>query len=694
MTPTAGNTRVRLQGARRLLGRLLGEPAPGQGPTLPVPPRKLPGWFVGNRVHGQTRLVFGDRWDGSVQFLHAAEGFKELGARVFTRHVKSAAEDPPWPTALPTRISDRRPLSDGPRVIRGVTVGPGRDVANEIIAEAKSQDMRIVVYYWHMSEASISDPHPDVEPNDDWVCKHYQDGPIVHDPRGTYLDITGDYRDVVLRRLLELADRGADGFNFDERHLPPEGCWGSSLAAAWEAEKGVAVPPPDESNELYLEFLEFKARKIEDTFLYWREQVKARHPNVVFAVSTTTIPALTSREMTTRLVRIADSAKNEYRLAVNPAMSKGVFPKPGEDPAGKLDPPPDHVRQALGWTVLRDAADGRPPRIWAPGLPTVEHAQGFAASLLTFGCIAHMDVDDRAVYGPAEPREGKTPLDGIQEAFKLGDDVSPHLADVEPLRWAAVHFSERTRNKRKAEYTDAWREVLWPLVGAYQVLCEDGLPAGVVNDEQLERGSLSGYRLLFLPNPDELTKIQKQRVSQFKASGGIVIGNHADWVWSDPALRAAAAAGLRAALAPRLGTAPLLVKGGPRARYGVAFRRGSNKLVVAVSNDFGWVQVTRPPKTGSPDDDPGEDDEEPPLVINDRAPDAAGVEVLWRRGHGLPQSFLPTKFHRLRAVDAVSKTALPVRAFSGGCRVSLPPFSYMALLVVTTASSPFPLPRA
>jgi hypothetical protein len=694
MTPTPGTTRDRPQGARRLLGRLLGEPAPDQGPALPAPPRKLPGWFIGDRVHGQTRLQFGDRWDGGDQFLHAAEGFKELGARVFTRHVKSAAEDPPWPTALPVRLSDGRPLSDGPRLIHGVTVEPGRDVASEIIGEAKAQEMRIVVYYWHMSEASISQPHDDVAPHADWVCKDPDEVPIEHDPRGTYLDITGDYRNVVLARLLELAARGADGFNFDERHLPPEGCWHSSLAAAWKAERGVEAPPPNENDELYLEFLDFKARKIEDTFLYWRDEVKTRHPNVVFAVSTTTIPALTSREMTTRLVRIADVAKNEYRLAVNPAMSKGVFPKPGEDPEGKLDPPPDHVRQALGWTVLRDAADGRPPRIWAPGLPTVDHAQGFAASLLTFGCIAHMDVDDRAVYGPATPREGKTPLDGIREAFKLGDRVSRHLADVQPLRWAAVHFSEQIRNMRNAEYADAWREVLWPLVGAFQVLSEDGLPVGVVNDEQLERGSLTGYRLLFLPNPDELTTTQKQRVSQFKAAGGVVIGTHSDWGWSDPALRPAAAARLRKALAPRLATAPLLVRGGPRARYGVAFRRGSDKLVVAVTNDFDWVQVTRPPKNNDPDDDPSEDDEEPPVVINPRAPAASGVEVLWRRGHGLPQSLLPTRFHRLRAIDAVSRTALPVRAFSGGYSVSLPEFDFMALLVVTTATSPIAPPRA
>ena len=53
--------------------------------------------------------------------------------------------------------------------------------------------------------------------------------------------------------------------------------------------------------------------KIEQTFAYWRDEVKAERPDVVFLVSTTTVPALTDREMTTRLVRVADSAKNEYR---------------------------------------------------------------------------------------------------------------------------------------------------------------------------------------------------------------------------------------------------------------------------------------------------------------------------------------------------------------------------------------------
>ena len=143
-----------------------------------------------------------------------------------------------------------------------------------------------------MTEASLSDPpRPDLEQHPDWVCREPRSepgtpgDPIEHKTRGTYLDITGGYREVVLTRLRELAESGADGFNFDERHLPPDGCWGSALEAAWIAEKGVDAPTK-ESDPRYLEFLDFKARKIEDTFLFWRDRVKAEYPNVVFAVST------------------------------------------------------------------------------------------------------------------------------------------------------------------------------------------------------------------------------------------------------------------------------------------------------------------------------------------------------------------------------------------------------------------------
>jgi Hypothetical glycosyl hydrolase 6 len=603
---------------------------------------RAPAWFEENRVQGHTRLTL-RLWLGTQEFAQAAVGFKGLGAGAFTRHVKSADEDPWWPPGAPIG-PDGHPVSD-------------RNAAEEIIDEAHTEGSRIVAYYWHMTEARLAGLHPE------WVCREPDGVTAIDGRRGDRLDITGPYREVVLTRLLELAEMGADGLFFDSEHLPPDGCWGSALEDAWKAETGEDAPTPPDTNPRYLDFIEFKARKIEETFIYWRDKVKAKHPDLVFIVGTTSVPALTDHAMTTRLVRIADSPKNEYLLAVQPRLNKHVFEN------GSLAVPPAHVRQAVGWTVLRDSADGRPPHIWTPGLPNDEHAQAFAGSLLTFGCVANMDVADGSVLGNESPGDGKTPLDALRAAFALGQAASPHLARTQPLRWAAVHFGERSRNAREGDYHRAWREVLWPLVGAFQVLSEDGLPVGIVNDHQLEHGELHGYRLLVLPDTT-LTPVQQQKVAAFRAAGGVVIANEPAWRWSDPDGTDAAAAAFRAALSQHIATAPVRVTGGPTGRYAVAYR-GGGRMVTAVTNNFAWVQAKD--WAGKP--------------INPAAPCAEGVQVTWQKGHGLPQTpGRGPRPHRLRAFDAITGKPVDVERVDGGYRASLPRFRFMALLVVTRRS--------
>ena len=592
----------------------------------------LPAWFTANRVHGHTRLTL-SRWHDTKEFNAAAEGFKSLGARAFTRHAKSRDEDPWWPTGEP----------------------PGPNVVQEFIDSAHAEGLKIFTYYWHMSQKSLEDPHPE------YVCRKLDGTPIEAAGRGVYLDLTGPYREVVLTHLRELAAMGADGLFFDFRHLPPRGCWGSALAAAWQAQTGAPPPSPDDADLLYQQFLDFKAEKIEETFVYWRDQIKAVHPNVLFIVSTTTVPALTDREMTTRLARLADSAKNEYRHALRADFSKHVFDE------SDLRKPEDHVRQALGWTVLRDAADGRPPHIWAPGLPNSEHAQAFAGSLLTFGCIANMDVHEHSLVG-GEDIPHKTPRDALEDAFALGNAASPPLAGTQPLRWAAVHFGERSRNARGGDFRAAWQEVLWPLVGAYQALTEDGVPVGIVNDQQLEHGELDGYRLLVLPNPNELNVAQRRAIVAFRKRGGAVVENDPAWPWSDPNEGDAAAAAFRAAVAGYIKAAPLRVTGGPMGRYAVAYY-SPERLVVAVTNDFSWVQIHWAAD-----------------AVNAKAPAAAGVRVAWRKVRGFLQG--PDSLGRLplRAVEAISGKTLSIEESASTYRVGLPRFSFMALLVVTFES--------
>jgi hypothetical protein len=597
-------------------------------------PGSVPDWFTTNRVHGHTRLIL-KSWGGKPGVDGAAARFNALGAHAFTRHAKSGKEDPPWP-----------PWSPPP------------DVVKDYIDRAHAEGMRIFVYYWHESHESLEGPHPD------WICKTHA-GRQIRGPRGVWLDITGPYREVVLGHLRELADMGADGFFFDHRHLPPKGCWGSALADAWRQDKGEEAPGPNDPK--YLEFLDFKAEKIEETFVYWRDQIKSGHPNVVFIVSTTTIPALTDREMTTRLVYIADSAKNEYCHALNDRFSKGVFE------SGVLKEPEGHVRQALGWTVLRDASDGRPPHIWARGVPNADHACAYAASLLTFGCVANMDVHEYLLVGRTDIPETKTPPEALEKAFALGTIVSPHLAGTRPVRWAAIHFSERIRDQRGADYQAAWREVLWPLVGTFQVLTQDGLPVGVVNDQQLERGELDGYRVLIVTNRNQLTLGQEEAVVRFRARGGRVIENDPLWAWSDPGGNAAAAAAFRAALRPFLGTAPVLVSGQRTGRYAVSYRH-PDRLVVAVTNDFSWVQIRWKP-----------DNE------NQRAPAAKGLRVMWRKEHMFPA---PGLLSRLSAIEVIKHKELTVVESDQGYQVELPDVDDMALVVVTRARRwPFGLNR-
>jgi hypothetical protein len=275
-----------------------------------------------------------------------------------------------------------------------------------------------------------------------------------------------------------------------------------------------------------------------------------------------------------------------------------------------------------------------------------------------------MDVEEPVLAG-AEAGPGKTPIAALQAAFALGATASPYLGSAIPIRWAAVHFSERNRNHRGDNYRAAWQEVLWPLTGMYQALCEDGLPVGIVNDGQLEHGRLEGYRLLLLPDPD-LTPAQHRAVLAFTGAGGVVIHNDPNWRWSDPTGTAIAAAAFRRVLGRYANDAPVRVSGGPQGRYAVSYDN-NGKLVVAVTNDFAWVQITNRNSI--------------PPTINLPPPPAAGVQVAWRQG--VPRT-LGLGF-RLQATEVITGARLRIERSPGVYRVRLPPIEFMALVVVNQA---------
>ncbi|MBN1342173.1 MAG: hypothetical protein JXQ73_05815 [Phycisphaerae bacterium] len=582
---------------------------------------RLPAWYDACRVQAHTRLS--PSFMNKEIFYKAAAGFREMGARVFVRHIKSGSEPAWWPSKVGAVLPAAR----------------DRNIAKEIIDNAHAQGCRIIVYHRHMEDRYMAEVHPD------WVCRDWR-GKALSSSRGDYMCFNSPYPDYFQTRAIELVDMGADGFYFDERHMPKTGCWCASCKKAFKQATGLDHPErADPSDPVWHRLIDFNNLTIERTFLKWRRAIHQRNPSVVMLIGSNTWPTIADRHMTNRLFRIADSMKTEFSL---PARNPGgvVFPLDAS-----MKPVEKDAKLALGYTLARDSADGRPAHIWTHGLRDETSSLFAVAGMITHGCIANLDVPENTIPNPA-----------FKKAFALGEKVSPYFAGTTPIRWAMIHYPELARDQYATDPKEAWRRVLYPTYGAYLALLRARLPAGIVTDSQLEEGRLQGAKVLVLPAPDMLTEPMRKVVSDFKSSGGLVVENDPAWQWHDAnggQERAVDAFGRR--IEPEAKLAPVRVSGGPERMHAVSFvNPSSNRLTVALTNDFSWVQTGRArSKSGKP---------ETPAAA---PPPCAGVRV-WLCGRAVPR----------KVQEVVSGRSLTAKPLAGGIEIAVPDFDYLAVVVL------------
>jgi hypothetical protein len=199
-------------------------------------------------------------------------------------------------------------------------------------------------------------------------------------------------------------------------------------------------------------------------------------------------------------------------------------------------------------------------------------------------------------------------------------------------------------------------------MGAIGVFTRAGLPVGIVNDDQLEHNLLKGYKILFLPNPGELTTTQRKCIRRFVARGGVLLKNDPAWPWSDPTGSSTAKQAFRLELQEVMDSfpPPVQVTGSTVEMHAVSFENKKRRqLVVAVSNDFTWVQWV--PLGGLEDSE----------TVNSKPPTITDAEV-FVRNRKPPQEI----------IEVVRGTSLISESIPGGYKVRLPEFQSMALLVI------------
>lgn len=589
---------------------------------------RLPLWFEKYRVHAHTRLHL--RFLHKDIFFSAAQRFREMGIHVFVRHIKSGKEGAWWPSSVGATAPE---------------VG-NRNVARAIIESAHKEGLNIIVYHRHMEDEYMARQHPD------WVCKNWL-GKTVGSRRGDYMCFNSPYPEYFLKRAMELVDMGADGLYFDEIHMPKRGCWCQYCRKLFKQQTGHDLPSrPDLSNPVWNELIDFNNQTIERTFLKWSRELHSRNPNVVLIISANTWPAMVDRHLTNRLFRIADSVKSEFKVPVMDFPRFNILPRTAD-----MKPFDAGIKTALGYTMIRDAADGRPGHIWIYRARNENSAIYAVSGVITHGCIANLDVLEENIPNPA-----------FKKAIALGDSVSPYFAGARPLRWAAVHFPEYGRDRILTQPGAPMKKVLYPFYGAYAALFKARVPVGVITDSQLEEGRLDDYKVLVLPAASSLTEAMDRSVRKFREQGNLVIENQPGWLWygSDDGA-AKAEKSLLEGIGPQMSKAPVVVSGGPERMHAVSFINDlKTQLTVSLCNDFTWVH------TGG--NSSGREDM---IDISDTGsvpPPCENAKITLRGKK-------PVK----RILEVVSGKSLEGKPSGDDIVISVPRFEYLAVVVVEWA---------
>ncbi len=560
---------------------------------LPGPGEVSDSWFLSNRVHGHVRYYpwspNGDGYFGASGFDRAGADLASLGAPLFTRSARHFDEDPWWPSEVPLGPGgDQQYL--GTREQHGITLAAGRSLLQEHVTEAWQHDEPMIAYYNDMSEAGLAAAHPE------WVCRTATGGPAVHDPKGTYLDMTGPYGAIVQQRLLELADAGASGTYLDMRHLPTGGCYGSALAADFEAEYG-SVPLPDRTSD-YRAFLEYNARRLAETIDGWRRAVRQEYPSFRVITSVTSVPGLTRLEMDSELGAGGDT-KTELRASLAPGLTNQVFTR-----NRTLARPTDATRIALGLVTLRDAqvddGDGI-VHVWHGLAATPAQERSFVAAVTTFGAVAALNVNETELAGG--DIAGLPGRESYAEAFALGDRLSPALGPA-PVSDTAVLFSERQRNGLfEAGDKEMWERLLLPLAGGFAAMTRSGMTPRVLNDETFLAGVPASVRTLWIPDLAGLGPGHRAALEEFRDRGGQVLNDETGLLpWATQAEYDASEGVLLEALTRR--DTMLRVEGLPGRAAAAAFSSGSGtttRLTVMVTNGFAHIQRVSPDEPVPPE---------------------------------------------------------------------------------------------
>jgi len=283
----------------------------------------------------------------------------------------------------------------------------------------------------------------------------------------------------------------------------------------FKAQSGRAIPRENWEDPLWKQFVEWRYEACSEFLRQARAVVKRGNPDV----DLTLVAYVTTKRQYLSGQRIADLGEHLDYINVDIAFS--VFE---------------------GETAKRFAHFSRKrPEIWTSGSlslgiagrgggcnlcvkPAAEYIPE-AMSILASGAAVNMDTYQGTTSTPGRYFDENlmTMISDIaREVRKRKPWV---LGDLAPVRYAAVLFSEKSRDHYG---TRLGKTMLYgnEFYGLYNAVWQSGLACDVIGEKQLEDGTLGAYRVLLLPNAYALSDEEVAGIRAFVRGGGGLVATY------------------------------------------------------------------------------------------------------------------------------------------------------------------------
>jgi len=470
-------------------------------------PGTLPHWFRANRVQrhfegplnraeavGSLEDPFFTDW-----LQRIAGAMESRGAKVWVGLAKDRGEGAWWPT----RVGESHPLARDTEAF-----------ADYFLSAARVHGLRYLAYYRHDIENAAENAHPD------WIVRDAQDNPVPsrRDSTAAWLSLYSPFADFVEDRLVELAERGADGIYFDNIHVP-EVDYSDYAREAFLNKYGYPLPVPvSPFTEEYLKAATLTGELITSTFSSWKAAVRNIAPGAVFVVAGTPLAEFSGIHHNEGLADVADSIKIEFQKCFG---GQQHFPQAPIRRMLDNNPdfwlPPRSLQEALAWIIARDLAHGRPAHVWnfkpAPDYGETMHT---SMAIVSHGCIAStqqiMFPEDASAY---------------QKLFALNDALAPLYARSRPYGEVAIHVSNALKlayypagGSDTVSYRQRYEKLYAPVLVTAQALRQNHYPWLTTFDSHLLAGTLPPeVECLIVPSANLLPPNIADAIAELEADG-------------------------------------------------------------------------------------------------------------------------------------------------------------------------------